>query len=627
MASCLRHRGPDGAGFFCDTSAGLAHTRLSIIDLATGDQPIHNEDSSVWIIFNGEIFNHIELRADLERRGHLFYTHSDTEVLVHLYEEHGDDFVTHLNGQFAIALWDKRGQRLLLCRDRAGILPLFYTQQRGRLLFASEIKALLPVLGASPELNPAALDQILTFWAPLHDATIFDGVLQLPPGEMLIVTREQVKRHCYWQWTYPVDGDYHRRSEAELAEQLRALLLDATRLRLRADVPVGAYLSGGFDSSALVALIHSDGIRPNTFSIRFEDEQLDEGQHQQQMVAQLNVPHREVLCRSGDVGREFLDALWHMETPVVRSAPTPMKMLSRLVRDSGGKVVLTGEGADEVFGGYDIFKEAKIRRYWAQQPDSRWRPLLLKRLYPYLKLSPGRSQRYSEAFFGAGLDHPKRAVFAHLPRWNTTAQCKAFYSEEFKARLNEDPVALLERGLPPDIPKWHPFNRAQYIESKTLMANYLLCSQGDRMLMANSVEGRFPFLDHRVMEFANRLHPRLKMRVLNEKYLLKRALRNDLPESILRRPKQPYRAPDIPGFFTNGKALDYVDTLCGEETLHRYGYFDPQKTALLLKKIRAGRAIGYKDNMAFVAVLSTQAWHHLFIEQKGEYARFSPALP
>lgn len=614
----LNHRGPDGRGFHVEGAIGLAHARLSIIDVEGGAQPIFNEDRSICVIFNGEIFNYIELRASLEQRGHSFYTHSDTEVLVHLYEEYGDDFVSHLNGQFAIALWDQRRQRLLLCRDRTGILPLFYTQQRGRLLFASEIKALLPVLHDARALNPAALDQILTFWAPLHDATIFNGVLQLPPGEMLIVTREQVQRRSYWQWRFPVDGDYHQQTEDELAEQLRALLLDATRLRLRADVPVGAYLSGGFDSSALAALIHGDGITPNTYSIRFEDQQLDEGQHQQRMVAQLNVPHRDVLCRTSDVGREFLDALWHMETPVLRTAPTPMKMLSRLVRDSGGKVVLTGEGADEVFGGYDIFKEAKIRRFWAQQPDSRWRPLLLKRLYPYLELSPGRSQRYSEAFFGAGLDDPQRAIFAHLPRWNTTAQCKAFYSDEFKARLNDDAIALLERGLPAATPQWHAFNQAQYIESKTLMANYLLCSQGDRMLMANSVEGRFPYLDHRVIEFANRLPPRLKMKVLNEKYLLKRALRNDLPESILRRHKQPYRAPDIPAFFVNGKALDYVDALCGDEAIRRYGYFDPQKTSLLLKKIRAGRAIGYKDNMAFVAVLSTQAWHHLFVERGGE---------
>jgi len=617
MAHQLRHRGPDGDGYFIDNHVGLAHTRLSIIDLATGSQPIHNEDRSIWVVFNGEIFNYVELRQTLEAQGHRFYTQSDTEVLVHLYEHYGTDFVHQLNGQFSIALWDQKQRQLVLCRDRVGILPLFYAEQNGRLSFASEIKALLPVLVRAPELNPLALDQVMTFWSPVGDSTMFKGVLQLLPGEMLIARDGTVRRQRYWEWRYPTDESYHCGTVEQQAEELRALLSDATRIRLRADVPVGAYLSGGLDSSVLTALICANGIQPETYSIRFRDAQLDEGTHQQRMVEHLGVPYHQVECSEADIGREFPRAIWHTETPILRTAPVPMMLLSGLVRTQGAKVVLTGEGADEVLGGYDIFKEAKLRRFWARNPNSRWRPLLLKRLYPYLEINPARAQSYSEAFFGAGLDAPGGPFFAHLPRWSTTAHCKQFYSAEFKACLNEDAILQLEHRLPCTYTQWHAFNRAQYIEATTLMSNYLLCSQGDRMLMANSVEGRFPYLDHRVIEYAARIHPNLKMKVLNEKYLLKRAMQKELPADILQRHKQPYRAPDIPAFFQDGVASEYVNELLSEAGITRSGYFDAQKVSFLLKKIRQGRAIGYKDNMAFVGVLSTQIWHYMFVEKHG----------
>ena len=614
MVQTLRHRGPDGDGFRMDGAIGLGHARLSIIDIAGGAQPIHNEDKTVWVVFNGEIFNYIELRELLKRKGHRFYTNSDTEVIVHLYEQYGTGFVQHLNGQFAIALWDQNLRQLILCRDRAGVLPLFFSEQQGRLLFASEIKALLPVMGHTPALNPVALDQVMTFWSTVSDTTMFEGVRQLPPGEMLIAQDGLVRRQPYWDWTYPTTEDYHRTSVEEQADELRALLSDATRIRLRADVPVGTYLSGGLDSSVLAALVHANGIQPDTYSIRFDNAQLDEGTHQLRMVEHLGVPHYQVQCTESNIGEEFPRAIWHTETPILRTAPVPMMLLSGLVHSRGAKVVLTGEGADEVLGGYDIFKEAKLRRFWARNPKSMWRPLLLKRLYPYLELNPARAQSYSEAFFGTGLDQPNAAFFSHIPRWSMAAQCKQFYSAEFKARLADDPIALLEQSLPRAFAQWHAFNRAQYVEAKVLMANYLLSSQGDRMLMANSVEGRFPFLDHRVIEFSGRIHPNLKMKVLNEKYLLKRAFENMLPTSIVARSKQPYRAPDIPAFFHNGVAPDYVNELLGQDTIKRYGYFDPDKTGLLIKKIRAGRAIGFKDNMALVAILSTQMWHYLFVK-------------
>lgn len=623
MLPALRHRGPDGSGVYLDPNGrvGLGHTRLSIIDLAGGAQPMPNEDQTVWVSFNGEIFNYIELRETLLKAGHCFRTQSDTEVIVHAYEQYGDDFVQHLNGQFAIALWDANHQRLLLIRDRVGILPLFYTCQGERLLFASEIKALLPLLEEAPCIAPAALDQIFTFWAPHSPNTLFENIFEVPPGHLLVLENGHLRESSYWDWAFPEQGDYLTGSTAELAEQLYELLADATRIRLRADVPVGAYLSGGLDSSALVALIRRHSATPlKTFSIGFEDKSLDESAFQQQLVEHLGVDHSRISCRNRDIAEDFPATISHTETAILRTAPTPMRRLSGLVRASGYKVVLTGEGADEALGGYDLFKEAKIRQFWARHPQSAWRPLLLKALYPYLETAGAQAKTYLRSFYGIGLDHPEQPGFSHLTRWFTTAQCKVFFSPELSAALREDAAAQLAGQLPPAFGHWHPFNRAQYLEAKTLLGGYLLCSQGDRMLMANSVEGRFPFLDHRVIEFANRLHPRLKMRALDEKFLLKQAMAAHLPRPILERHKQPYRAPDIPAFFSAAPPA-YVDDLLSAEKLKRYGYFDAKKVSFLLNKARRGNAIAYKDNMALVGILSTQLCHDHFIERFSQTIR------
>lgn len=615
MAAMLEHRGPDDRGILCGEVFGFAHTRLSIIDIAGGRQPIHNEDKSVWVVFNGEIFNYIELRSLLEGKGHRFYTHTDTEVIVHLYEEYGEQFVTRLNGQFAIALWDMRQRKLLLLRDRPGILPLFYAEHRGRLYFASEMKSLMAGMRKAPEFDPMALDQVMTFWSVLPPRTPFKGIRTLAPGQMMAVENGRISIRSYWDWTFAGPGEYLPGSERALADQLHELLYDATLIRLRSDVPVGAYLSGGLDSSILASLIDSFGdIRLKTFSISFPGSNLDESEYQEQAVRQLSSEHSSVACRPEDVAGQFMRAMWHIESPILRTAPVPMGILSGLVRAQGYKVVLTGEGADEVFGGYDIFKEAKIRGFWARYPQSRIRPLLLKRLYPYLDISKDQAQGYLQSFFGIGLDAPDAAHFSHLPRWTTTAKCKAFYSKGLVDELRDiDAYAELMTGLPANIGSWHAFNRGQYIEAKTLMAGYLLSSQGDRMLMQNSIEGRFPYLDHRVIEFANALHPNCKMKVLREKYLLKQAMKGRIPESILERHKQPYRAPDADSFRDSQKAA-FVGELLDGDAVVRAGIFDPQKVRMLHRKVLAGRVSSVKDNMAFIGVLSTQAVHKLFIE-------------
>ena len=596
---------------------GMAHARLSIIDLAGGGQPIHNEDKSVWIVFNGEIFNYLELRRDLEKRGHSFYTHSDTEVIVHLYEEHGDDFVAHLNGQFAIALWDSRKERLVLARDRTGIRPLFYCQTAGLLLFASEVKSLFTHGKVLRRLDRRALGEVFTYWSPLAPRTVYEGVSSLPPGHLMVAHGGRIRVQRYWDWEFPESFSGMNRSVESYAEELRALLIDAVRLQLRADVPVGAYLSGGLDSSIVTSLIRNFSDTPlRTFSITFEDEEFDESGFQQELVDYLGTNHTAICCRTSDIASSFPDVIRHIETPVVRTAPAPLMMLSARVRAEGYKVVLTGEGADEVFGGYDLFKEAKIRRFLARSPGSQVRPRILERLYPYLKHSPTAGRAFTQRFFTEGVEHMDRAYFAHIPRWTTTRRVWQFFSPDVLEELSGwDPYQAITATLPEDIERWTPMGRDQYVEAHTLMSGYLLCSQGDRVAMANSIEGRFPFLDHRLIEFANRIPPQYKIRGLTEKYILKQAMKGLLPESVRTRTKQPYRAPDSRSFFVDGKPVDYVEDLLSESRIRSAGYFEPRAVSKLFEKCRAGRAIGFGDNMAFVGIVSTMLVDDLVIRR------------
>lgn len=618
MIKLLHHRGPDDYGYYLDENIGLAHARLSIIDIEGGHQPIHDKEKKIWIVFNGEVFNYIELRKELIKDGVSFYTRSDTEVIIYLYKKYGLDFVHYLNGQFSIAIWDKANKRLVLVRDRVGIAPLFFYREKSKFFFASEVKSIISCMQSSPSLNHEALDQILTFWSPVTPNTMFEDIFEVRPGEMLIVEKGNIKKKRYWDWCFPEDRkeNYLQGSHDDLADELHNKLVDATKIRLRSDVPVAAYLSGGLDSSALVSIIHHHGdVSLRTFSIGFKDKGLDESSFQKRLIEHLNTDHSSLLCDYSDISDNFEKTIWHAESTILRSAPTPMMMLSGLVHKNNYKVVLTGEGADEVFGGYDIFKEGKIRAFWAKNKDSNFRPLLLKRLYPYLDITKSNSKAYLEAFFGLGLDDSSAPWFAHIPRWDTTSKIKSFYSAEMKEQLKSNSIETLSGEIHKNVSDWNPFNRWQYIEARSLMSNYLLCSQGDRMLMSNSVEGRFPFLDHNVIEFANSLDPKLKMKVLNEKFLLKKSMSLYVPSEIINRHKQPYRAPDINGFFHKNKP-DYVDELLSLQAIRDSGYFDDKRVNMLLRKINQGKATGYKDNMSFMAILSTQMWHYLFIKNK-----------
>lgn len=619
MIGLVRHRGPDAAGVYLDDAAGLAHSRLSIVDLAGGKQPMTNEDGTLWVTFNGEVFNHVELRRELEARGHRFETRSDTEVILHAFEEWGEGCVTRFNGQWAFAVWDTRLQRLFLSRDRLGVRPLFYTTAGRGFLFASEVKSLLAHPGVSAQIDPVGLSQTFTTWATVPPRTIFKDVLECPPGHSMVVDRSQLTVRRYWEVDYAVESP--ARAEREYADEVLDLLVDATRLRLRADVPVGAYLSGGLDSSLTTALIRKFTDAPlKTFSVTFEDAEFDESRYQQDVVRRLGTSHHAFRCSNAAIGAAFPDVVWHAERPILRTAPAPLFLLSRLVREQGYKVVITGEGADEMFGGYDLFKEAKVRRFWARQPGSKLRPQLLRRLYPYMPAIQNQPEAYLRAFFRVREEDLASPFFSHLPRWELTASLKQFLTDDVKAEAAGYEVeADLAGQLPAAFDGWHPFCRSQYLETKYLLPGYILSSQGDRAAMAHGVEGRFPFLDYRVAELAAKLPPRLKMRGLDEKYLLKRIAKDFVPESILERPKQPYRAPDARSFFGTAEkplSFDYVDDLLSAGRVRSAGLFKPEAVSRLVAKARKGQVTSTRDNMALVGILSAQLVVDRFVENR-----------
>jgi asparagine synthase (glutamine-hydrolysing) len=425
----------------------------------------------------------------------------------------------------------------------------------------------------------------------------------------------------HWRLDY-AEGTRNGASDADVeryAGELLDLLVDATRIRLRSDVPVGAYVSGGLDSSFVTALIGKVTEAPlRTFSVTFDDPEFDESSYQNELIGFLETDHQEVRCSCEDIGRVFPDVIWHTEKPILRTAPAPLYILSGLVREHGFKVVLTGEGSDEMLGGYDIFKEAKIRRFCAARPESTTRPLLFKRLYPYLRNLQGQSNDYLKAFFNVRPHELKSEFFSHLPRWQVTSKLKMFFSDTVRSEVRSHNVyADLRSALPPRYSAWDTFCQAQYLEAAYLLPGYILSSQGDRMAMAHSVEGRFPFLDYRVVEFAAKIPSQLKMKVLNEKYLLKRCADGLIPSAIKKRPKQPYRAPEGKSFFP-GPQLEYVEELFSPRRIQQDGLFDPLTVRSLVKKFRDGRAIGVRDNMALVGILSTQLVVDQFVRNSGE---------
>ncbi len=609
MAASLRHRGPDAQRGVLLDGVALGHSRLAIVDLEGGVQPMRDAATGVTIVFNGEIFNWLELRDRLAR-GYRFRTRSDTEVILASYLEGGIDCVREMNGQFAFALWDPRSGALWLARDRLGICPLVYAVTPAGLAFASEAKALFAGGLVAPALDPRGLKQAIQLWAPVAPRTSFEGVQALPPATVARFADGRLEAWKYWDLDL---GDPDPDLVGPRAtEALGAVLADAVRLRLRADVPVAAYLSGGLDSSVVCSLAQDAlGGTLSTFSVAFDDARFDERRYQEEVAAALGTRHRPVQIGNREIGELLPEMVGKAEQLVVRSAPAPLLRLSQLVRDNAVKVVLTGEGSDEMLLGYDLYRETQVRAFWARRPSSRMRPALLRRLYPYLALGRQGTALLEQAFRG---DLQASApAFSHEIRWAASGRILRFSPPSFAARAaDEDPVATVVSGMPPRVRRWRPLARAQWLEMSTLLSGYLLTAQGDRMLMGHSVEGRFPFLDHRLMELAARMPDRVKLAGLDEKRVLKRFAAGRVPRAVLERKKFPYRAP-VAAALAGLAAPGWARELLSRDAVRALGVFDDGRVDLLVRKL-AGRGpapSSEADAMAITAVATGQllaAW-------------------
>jgi asparagine synthase (glutamine-hydrolysing) len=571
MAAAIRHRGPDGSGVSTDAFVGLAHVRLSIIDRDGGAQPMANHDDSLVVAYNGEIFNMAHLRAQLEAAGHRFHTRSDTEVLLHGYAEWGTELPGRLNGQFAFAINDRRSRTVFLARDRFGIIPLFYAVRRDSLLFGSEIKALLASGDIDARVDPEGLDQLFTFWAALPPRTLFRDIAALEPGSRAVWRDGRLSVSRYFELEFPdANGE-----PSDAVERLDDLMHSAVGMRLLADVPVGGYLSGGLDSSVVCTLASNALERPlRTFSVAFDDSRFDESAFQHHVASHAGTRHRVQRIGPGDIARVFPEVVRHAETPLLRSAPAPMFLLSKLARREGITAVLSGEGADEIFLGYDLFKETAVRLFCLRRPQSSLRPRLFERLHLAEASGAKRGDFWARYFVNAGA--PTDPLFSHMPRFRTTAWIKSFYSRDFLASIGPfNALDDLRDRLPARFARWSPLARAAYLEMTTLLSPYLLASQGDRMAMASGVETRVPFLDHRLVQFAFSLPESSRLCGLRDKEILRRWAQHALPRSIATRPKQAYRAPDVPAFF-GPEAPDYVDAMLQPEAVEATGIFDPR---------------------------------------------------
>lgn len=612
MAQAIVHRGPDEDGFLEQPGLAFASRRLSIVGLADGRQPIRNEDGSVVTVFNGELFDYPELRASLESKGHVFRTHADTENIVHLWEDHQEGIWDHLRGQFAVALLDQKRRRVVLGRDRVGICPLYWSRQGDWLLFGSEIKALLAsgMVEARPE--PRGINHLFTFFSLPGPVTCFAGIHLLTPGHYLDIRLDErrVEERTYWRLDFPDQGQEDRRDVETLTRELEEVLLAATTRRLRADVPVVSYLSGGVDSSLVVAMASKVMGRPiPAFTIQIKAKSLDE-------TAEANIVAKHVGCSptvvpvgAEEVLNTYPELIRAAEGPVIDTSCAALLMLAREVHRQGYKVALTGEGADEWLAGYPWHKVNRVLS-WLDVfglPLSQW----VRRAGVWMSGVP--------MFPWATMRRGQEAVGGHNG-WNDIYGLVGlsklrFFSPELRAQL-ADVIPLEELGFDRErMKRWHPLNRELAVSGRAHLAGLLLNAKGDRVAMNSSVETRYPFLDEEVVSFLAKVHPRYKFKGLRDKYLLRRVAEKYLPASIAWRKKAMFRAPF--DSFHLDVAPPFVEQLLSVESLRKTGYFDAEavrhwRTAF--KSLGTWSLQRVSIEMGLVGVLATQMWHHTFID-------------
>ncbi|HLJ89988.1 MAG TPA: asparagine synthase (glutamine-hydrolyzing) [Candidatus Angelobacter sp.] len=553
MAGRLLHRGPDSAGQFLDRHIGLGFRRLSLVDLEGGNQPLRNEDESLVLICNGEIYNYRELRAELVQKGHVFKTRSDVEVVLHLYEECGTDLLRRLNGQFAFALYDLKRNLLFLARDHFGINPLYYADVGGFCVFSSEIKALLEFPGMRREVDLTGLDQVLTFPGLISPRTMFKGINSLPAGNYLLVKNGQFQLHEYWDLDYPtVQVRQEARPERYYADKLKDALTRSVKSRLHADVPVGFYLSGGLDSSMIAALIAEvSGETRHSFSITFADRDFCESKYQRLMSRHVGSRHHEIEFDWLEISRRLRQAIYHSESPLKETYNTASLALSQHARSHNISAILTGEGADELFAGYVGYR------------------------FDHLGKQRRKTQDLHEVLEG----EMRRKLWGDDDLFYEKDYCsyaetkKALYSAQLSERFDELDCLQFELVNKDKLRDRHYIHQRSYLDFKLRMADHLLADHGDRMALANSVEARYPFLDLDVVNVAAEIPPEMQLKGLVEKHILRMAAEDLVPQEILDREKYAFLAPGSAHLLHQN--IEWINDLLSFERIQRQGYFNP----------------------------------------------------
>ncbi|MDG3002686.1 asparagine synthase (glutamine-hydrolyzing) [Paludisphaera mucosa] len=609
MTAAIAHRGPDDEQVHIEPGVALGARRLAIIDLAGGRQPLSNEDGSVWVAFNGELFEYPEIRQTLLDRGHALATRCDTEAWVHLYEDLGEGMFAEARGQFAVSLWDRRTRTLILGRDRIGICPLYYAQADGWLLWGSEIKAILASGMIRAEADVRGIDHLFTFFCSGTSRTFFQGVTSIAPGNFLKVQGDRVEKRVYWDLDFPDAGDETRMDDATpLIDELQGRLETAVERRLRSDVPVVTYISGGLDSTVVLGLCSRLRKEPiPAFTIGLDKAGPDERAHATEAAETLGSPLTTVVMDRSRVAEAFPELIRAAEGPIVDTSCAALLRLAEAVHGQGYKVTLTGEGADEALAGYVWYKSQKVRDA-AYRVVGRGLPRMARNLI-------GRSisgRRFAVPPEGA--IHGVRT--AQQDMYEMISQCKpSLYSSTMEASLGgHDPYADLD--VPNErMARWDPLNQSLYVGYKVMLAGLLMISKGDRIAMNSSVEARYPFLDDDVVSFAAGIAPEYKLRGMNEKWILRRVAERILPKQIANRPKTMFRT-SMSGTFLGPHRPPWVDQLLSPESLAKTGYFDPEGVRKqVARQTRTPRITipRFVYDVGLTCVVTTQLWHHTFL--------------
>jgi asparagine synthase (glutamine-hydrolysing) len=615
MCEVITYRGPDDSGVYTDENCSLGHRRLSIIDLEGGHQPMHNEDESIWIVYNGEIYNYLELKEDLEKKGHRFYTRSDTETIIHAYEEYGDSCVEHLRGMFAFAIWDSAQKKLFLARDRLGIKPLYYYSDSDAFIFGSEIKSILQCPDVKRELNYNALDSYLAYRFVSGDSTILTGINRLPPGNVLIWQEGNITIKGYWD----PKMDPGALSEDYYLKNLKRILEGSVDLRLMSEVPLGAYLSGGIDSSFVVGIMSSLLEEPvKTFSVGFGDADFDEVGYANTIAEHFGTEHHEFIVEP-NATELFPSIVWHFDEPIADPALLPTYLLSEKAKKYV-TVVLTGEGGDELFAGYEQYKimalsekyanllpkvaKTKLLPWFAQKTPGE----ILNLLFRYSSaLGEEGIRRFSE--YMSVLDDRGKSYLSLVSVFDE-AERRDLYSEDAKNRVNRNLADELNRYYFKDCQKAELLNRLLYLEIKTSLQEHLLMKV-DKMTMAHSIEARVPLLDHVLTEFSGTLPPHLKLNGLKDKYVLRKAASELLPREILKREKQRFFVPIHS--WLEGESKELAMQILDPSSIKRRGYFKHGPIEKMFEKFQKSKLFYSRQ---LWSLMSLEIWCRSYLDRE-----------